>query len=108
VVFETEHRAIPSAARATGRCSISAIRNLIRENKTFRITSAIQTGAKFGMQLMDDALFKLWRDEKTTVEDVLAKAASPDDLAKRILNAKQGVFEMPQNPEGGPGGGGHH
>ena len=30
------------------------IANLIRENKTFRINSAIQTGAKFGMKLMDD------------------------------------------------------
>ena len=97
-----------------GRCAAyeilyvtPGIANLIRENKTFRITSAIQTGAKFGMQLMDDALFKLWRDEKITVEDALAKAASPDDLAKRILNAKQGIFEMPPNPEGGGHGGGH-
>src|SRR5499427_8514915 len=39
----------------------SGIANLIRENKTFRISSAIQTGAKFGMQLMDDALFKAWK-----------------------------------------------
>ena len=40
------------------------IANLIRENKTFRITSAIQTGAKFGMQLLDDHLFNLWHEEK--------------------------------------------
>jgi twitching motility protein PilT len=69
------------------------IANLIRENKTFRINSAIQTGAKFGMQLMDDALFKLWRDEKITVEDALAKAQRPDDLAQRIVNAKRGIFD---------------
>ncbi len=50
------------------------IANLIRENKTFRISSAIQTGAKFGMQLMDDALFNLWKDGKVTVEDILAKS----------------------------------
>jgi len=31
-----------------------AIANLIRENKTFRINSAIQTGHKLGMQLLDD------------------------------------------------------
>jgi twitching motility protein PilT len=75
-----------------------AIANLIRENKTFRINSAIQTGAKHGMQLLDDALFKLWRDEKCTVEDVLVKAARPDDLAQRIVMAKRGMVEE-QRPE---------
>jgi twitching motility protein PilT len=73
----------------------SGIANLIRENKTFRIGSAIQTGAKFGMQLMDDALFKCWLEEKVTIEDVLAKAHNPDELAKRILNAQRGVIDDP-------------
>ncbi len=83
-----------------GRCAAyeilictSAVQNLIRENKTFRINSAIQTGAKHGMQLMDDALFKHWKEEVVTIEDVLAKANSPDDLAKRIVNAKRGLEE---------------
>ncbi|MEZ6138202.1 MAG: PilT/PilU family type 4a pilus ATPase [Pirellulaceae bacterium] len=49
------------------------IANLIRENKTFRINSAIQTGAKFGMNLMDDALFDLYRDGTCEIEDVLSK-----------------------------------
>lgn len=71
----------------------SGIANLIRENKTFRITSAIQTGAKEGMILMDDSLFKLWRDEKCTMEDALAKSHSPADLAARIAAAKRGVFD---------------
>lgn len=69
------------------------IANLIRENKTFRINSAIQTGAKFGMQLMDDALFDKWREEKVTVEDILSKAHRPDDLAQRIVNFKRGMME---------------
>ncbi|MCA9264327.1 MAG: type IV pilus twitching motility protein PilT [Planctomycetales bacterium] len=69
------------------------IANLIRENKTFRISSSIQTGAKLGMQLMDDALYKLWRDEKASAEEVLAKAHVPDDLAKRIANAQKGMFD---------------
>ncbi len=72
------------------------IGNLIRENKTFRINSAIQTGAKLGMQLMDDALFKLWSEEKVTVEDVLSKAQRPDDLAKRIVQARRGVIDDPE------------
>ncbi|MFO0263734.1 MAG: type IV pilus twitching motility protein PilT [Planctomycetota bacterium] len=63
--------------------------NLIRENKTFRINSAIQTGAKFGMTLMDDCLFKLWLEEKVEMDDVLAKAHDPDSLAKRIATARR-------------------
>jgi len=70
-----------------------AIGNLIRENKTFRINSSIQTGAKLGMQLLDDHLFKLWNEKKVTKENVLAKAQSPDDLAQRIFNAERGIFE---------------
>lgn len=71
------------------------ISNLIRENKTFRINSAIQTGAKFGMQLMDDALFKHWQNEMITVEDALAKAHRPDDLAKRIVSVRRGEGDEP-------------
>src|SRR5687767_11039615 len=76
------------------------IANLIRENKIFRITSAIQTGSKYGMQLLDDHLFHHWRKEIVTKEDVLAKANSPDDLAKRIAAAERGIFD--DQPQGEP------
>ncbi len=83
-----------------GRCAAyevlvvdSGIGNLIRENKTFRINSAIQTGAKKGMQLLDDHLFRLWREKKVTEENVLAKAQNVDELERRITNAKQGLFD---------------
>jgi len=69
------------------------IANLIRENKTFRITSAIQTGQKLGMRLLDDDLFDLWQEEKVVLEEVLGKANAPAELAKRIANAKRGVFD---------------
>lgn len=36
-----------------------AVRNLIRENKNFQINSVIETGKKFGMQALDDAIMKL-------------------------------------------------
>lgn len=90
-----------------GRCAAyeilvvtSGIANLIRENKTFRINSAIQTGAKFGMQLMDDALFKLWHEQKCTIEDCLTKAQNPDELAKRIYNAQRGIMDDPSMGQG--------
>ena len=70
-----------------------AIGNLIRENKTFRINSAIQTGTKLGMQLLDDHLFRLWKDKKVAEDEVLYKAQQPDDLIKRINDAKKGIFE---------------
>lgn len=48
-----------------GRCAAleimiatSAVRNLIREGKTHQISSSIQTGKKYGMQLLDDAIME--------------------------------------------------
>ena len=69
------------------------VANLIRENKTFRINSAIQTGAKFGMMLMDDCLFEHWVNEKIEMEDALGKAQDPDALAKRIATARRQMEE---------------
>src|ERR1051325_2234253 len=54
-----------------------AIANLIREAKTYRIDSSIQTGAKDGMFLMDDSLFKLWREGICEKEEGLFKAQKP-------------------------------
>ncbi|MGI5831691.1 MAG: type IV pilus twitching motility protein PilT [Thermoguttaceae bacterium] len=68
-----------------------AIANLIRENKTFRINSSIQTGHKLGMQLLDDHLFQLWRDGIVTKEDVLVKANFPDALDQKIRRFEAGL-----------------
>lgn len=70
-----------------------ATANLIRENKTYRINSVIQTGAKYGMQLLDDYMFKLWKDGIVEKEEVLLKAQKPDDLAARIARAERGMFD---------------
>ena len=49
-----------------GRCAAleiliatPAVRNLIREGKTHQVNSAIQTGKKYGMKLLDDAIMEL-------------------------------------------------
>jgi twitching motility protein PilT len=51
-----------------GRCAAleiliasPAVRNLIRESKTHQLPSAIQTGKKYGMQLLDDAIMDLYQ-----------------------------------------------
>ncbi len=78
-----------------------AIANLIRENKTFRINSAIQTGAKLGMQLLDDNLFRLYADEIVAKEEVMIKAQSPDDLALRIQRHERGLPDVANKAEEG-------
>jgi twitching motility protein PilT len=70
-----------------------AIANLIREAKTYRINSSIQTGRKFGMQLLDDALFDLWRKGLCEEQDVILRSNNPGELKARITNAKKGVFD---------------
>jgi twitching motility protein PilT len=54
--------------------STPAIQNLIRDNKSYRITSAIQTGHKYGMNLMDEHLLALWKKGIITYEEALSKA----------------------------------
>ncbi|MDG1838545.1 MAG: type IV pilus twitching motility protein PilT [Phycisphaerales bacterium] len=61
-----------------------AIANLIRENKTFRIDSAIQTGKKFGMQLLDDHLWGLYERGLINAEEMIDKARDASDLTNRI------------------------
>jgi twitching motility protein PilT len=76
------------------------IANLIRENKIFRITSSIQTGAKHGMMLLDDYIFNLWREGQITKEDGLGKCNSADELARRFAAAERGIFDdQPQEQE---------
>lgn len=71
----------------------SAISNLIREGKTFRINSSIQTGRKFGMILLDDSLFNLWKNGLCEERDCIMKSNNPGELRSRIERAKKGVFD---------------
>jgi len=61
-----------------------AIRNLIRESKTHQIHTAIQTGAQYGMQTMDQALYALYTRRLVSLENVLARAIFPEELRKLI------------------------
>ena len=60
--------------------AVPAVRSLIRQNKSFQITSTMQTGKRQGMQLMDDALADLIRRGEVTLEDALAVANDPATL----------------------------
>jgi twitching motility protein PilT len=70
-----------------------AIQNLIRENKTYRIDSSIQTGRKHGMFLLDESLFKLWKAGTIEKEEGLLRANKPAELAAKIAAAERGAFD---------------
>jgi twitching motility protein PilT len=61
-----------------------AVRNLIREEKTEQIIISMQTGAKFGMQTMNMALYDLYTRHQISFQEALAASTDPDDL-KRLL-----------------------
>jgi len=84
-----------------------AIANLIRDNKSFRIDSAIQTGKKFGMQLLDEHLWSLYTRGMISAEEMVDKAKSPSDLTGRVhkLGRQVGRAELDIESEGGGGGG---
>ena len=62
----------------------SAVRNLIREKKTFRIDSVIQTNRQKGMRLMDHSLLELYRDGIITRENVLSRCRYADDVREKM------------------------
>ncbi|HDP34994.1 MAG TPA: type IV pilus twitching motility protein PilT [Candidatus Hydrogenedentes bacterium] len=62
----------------------SAIQNLIRENKSYRITSAIQTGHKYGMHLLDEHLLALYRKGIIKYEEALARAQMQDEFENQV------------------------
>lgn len=61
-----------------------AIANLIRESKTFRIDSAIQTGKKYGMQLLDEHLWQLYESGQVAAENVVDRARESGQMQDKI------------------------
>ena len=63
----------------------SSIASLIRENKTFRITSDIQTGANLGMITMDTHLMNLVNRELVSPDEALEKSQDPVLMRDKLL-----------------------
>jgi len=66
-----------------------ATSNLIREGKTFQIPSVIQTGKKYGMQSLDDAI----------LEAMHAKKISPEDAYDKSIVKERFVQYLKEPPE---------
>src|SRR3982751_2452259 len=61
-----------------------SIQNLIRENKSFRIDSDIQTGKKYGMQLLDDNLWMNFNAGKISKDEAIDKSRNPGAMVDRM------------------------
>lgn len=62
-----------------------AIANLIRDNKSYRITSAIQTGHKYGMNLLDEHLMMLYRRGIISFERAAGTAQNRSEFEENAL-----------------------
>jgi twitching motility protein PilT len=63
------------------------IQNLIRENKVFRIDSEIQTGKRYGMQLLDETLWNLYQAGKISAEEAIDKSRVPGGMMDKFTRA---------------------
>jgi twitching motility protein PilT len=76
-----------------GRCAAleiliatPAVRNLIREAKTHQIPSMIQTGKKYGMQLLDDAIMEMFTKGMISSDEAYAKANDKSKFKPLLKN----------------------
>ena len=80
---------------------------LIRDNKTFRIQSDIQTGAKYGMVTLDSFLLEKWEAGMIAEEEVVTKAQDPTTIHQKLQEMKAARAEATaggrkgQNPSNG-------
>lgn len=65
----------------------TSIAQLIRENKTFRIASDIQTGASLGMISLDAHLLSLFNRDLITAEEALSKSQDAAALRERLIRS---------------------
>lgn len=61
-----------------------AVRNLIRENRTFEIPNVIETSRNLGMCSLDSSILELYFNGYISREDAVAQASNPDKLAMQV------------------------
>ena len=62
----------------------SALRNLIREGKTYQIYSVIETGQQYGMQAMDRVLADLHRGGQVSFEEAITRAIDRENFQRLV------------------------
>ncbi len=84
-----------------GRCpafeiliATPAVRNLVREAKTYQIPSMMQTGKKYGMILLDDSIMELYNKGWISADDAYAKANEKSRFRPLIREAPADFTEV--------------
>jgi twitching motility protein PilT len=79
---------------------------LIRDNKTFRIQSDIQTGSKYGMVTLDSFLIEKWMAGMIAEEEVIAKSQDPTTIHQKVQEIKAAQQEAAARGRPAPGAAG--
>jgi twitching motility protein PilT len=61
-----------------------AIRALIRDDKVHQIYSLMQSGKKFGMQTMNDALYQLYVGRQVSADECVRSSGDPNEFLRMI------------------------
>ena len=69
--------------------STPSIQALIRDGKTYRITSDIQTGAKFGMNTLDSHLLTLYKEGKIGYGDLITKCKDAEGMVQKMKQDRE-------------------
>jgi twitching motility protein PilT len=84
-----------------GRCAAleiliatPAVRNLIREGKTYQILSSMQTGKKFGMQTLDDAIMEFLEKKMISPDEAYSNAVEKSKFLKFLRKAPSDFTEV--------------
>ncbi len=77
-----------------------AVRALIRDDKIHQIYSTMQSGKKYGMQTMNDALYGLYMNREVALDDCLRSSHDPTEFLRMIGQSPEDEAKKP----GAPGG----
>jgi len=71
-----------------------AVRALVRENKTYQVPTAIQTGKKYGMQSLDDAIMAQLKANRISADEAYMKCDDKDKFRPFLRNAPADFTEV--------------
>jgi twitching motility protein PilT len=74
-----------------------AVRALIRDDKIHQIYSTMQSGKKYGMQTMNDALYALYMNRDVALEECLRSSHDPNEFLRMIGQSPEDEGKKPGN-----------